>query len=349
VFGAPTHTISLVKTPKKILIVKPSSLGDVVHSLPFLYSMKSCFPRSEIHWVIAKGLEGLLDGNPMINRLIVINKDVWKKISHAADTVREVRRLFKEIREERYDLVVDLQGLLRSGLITMASSAPARIGFTEAREGSSFFYTDKVRGGKGRHAVDRYMKIAVALGCEKVGAVFPFPPFKNGDSWVRSFKRDLKEYVVIVPGARWETKIWPAENFGKVASLLPVRSVVVGSSADIGIGEKIVSSSRGRAVSVAGKTTLTELIEIMKGARLAISNDSGPMHIAAAFGVPVVAIFGPTSPERTGPYGSSHVIIRSGAACAPCFKKKCADLKCMKEVTPEEVGKRVRELFEALN
>jgi heptosyltransferase-1 len=349
VFCEPAHKISLVKPPRKILIVKPSSLGDVVHSLPFLSSVKSCFPNSEIHWVIAKGLEGLLDGNPMVDRLIVINKDLWKKISRAADTVREVRGLFREIREERYDLVIDLQGLLRSGLITMASRAPVRIGFAEAREGSRFFYTATVRGGKDLHAVDRYLKIAVALGCEADDSVFPFPLIENRDSWVKAFKRDLNEYIVLVPGARWATKIWPAENFGRVASLVPVRSVVVGSGADKGIAEKVVESSHGKAVSLAGSTTLTELIEIMRGARLVISNDSGPMHIAAAVGVPVIAIFGPTSPERTGPYGSSHVIVRSGAACSPCFKKKCRDLKCMKEVTPEEVGKRVRSCLKSLN
>jgi heptosyltransferase-1 len=343
VLGAPAHSISLLKTPRKILIVKPSSLGDVVHSLPFLNAVKLSFPNSEIHWVIAKGLEGLLDGNPMINRLIVINKDVWKKISRTVDTLVEVRRLFKKIREERYDLVVDLQGLLRSGLITMASRAPARIGFTEAREGSTFFYTAKVRGGKDLHAVDRYLKIAAALGCEADGSAFPLPLIKESDSWVKAFKSDLKEYIVLVPGARWATKIWPAENFGKVASLVQVPSLVVGSRADRGIADKVVEASRGRAVSVAGKTSLMELIEIMRGAKLVISNDSGPMHIAAALGVPVVAIFGPTSPERTGPYGGPHVIVRSGAACAPCFKKKCRDMKCMKEVTPEEVGKRVKE------
>lgn len=335
-----------MKSPRKILIVKPSSLGDVVHSLPFLSSIRSSFPKSEIHWVIAKGLEGLLDGNPMISRLIVINKDVWKKISRAADTVLEVRRLFKEIREERYDLAIDLQGLLRSGLITMASRAPVRIGFTEAREWSSFFYTVKVRGGKDLHAVDRYMKIAAALGCE-TAAVFPLPPVGNRDEWLKSFRKDPDEYIVIVPGARWETKIWPAAYFGEVASLVPVRSVVVGSSADKGIAERVVESSRGKAVSLAGSTTLTELIEIMRGARLVISNDSGPMHIAAAVGVPVVAIFGPTSPERTGPYGGSHMIIRSGAACSPCFKKKCRDLKCLKEVTPSEVYRKVRHLLAA--
>lgn len=341
------HKKSFVKLPRKILIIKPSSLGDVVHSLPFLNAVRHCFPESEIHWVIAKGLEDLLEGNPMVGRLIAINKDLWKKISRAADTARDVKRLFGEIRKERYDLAIDLQGLLRSGLITMASGAPVRLGFAEAREGSRFFYTDRVKGGRDLHAVDRYLKIAAAMGCESDKTVFPLPPFKNEGSWVRSFLKDLGEYAVLVPGARWKTKIWPAENFGKVASMIPMRSVVVGSSADTEFANEIVSSSRGRAVSVAGKTALTELVEIMRGARLAISNDSGPMHIAAAVGVPVIAIFGPTSPERTGPYGKSHFIVRSGAKCSPCFKKKCADLKCMKDVTPEEVGKKVSELLGA--
>jgi len=339
----------LRKPPGKILVVKPSSLGDVVHSLPFLNALRSCFPRSEIHWVIAKGLEGLLQGNPQIDRLIIINKDVWKRISRAADTVREVGVLFREIRHERYDLAIDLQGLLRSGLITMASRAPVRIGFAEAREGSRFFYTDKVRGGKDAHAVDRYMKIAAALGCEEGRIVFTFPPGGKSIDWRKLLDNTPGGYVVIVPGARWETKIWPAENFGKIASLMPVPSVVVGSGGDAGIAGEVVESSQGRAVSVAGRTNLTELIEIMRGAMMTISNDSGPMHIAAALGVPVVAVFGPTSPERTGPYGSSHVIVKSAAVCSPCFKKRCADLRCMKEITPEAVYERVKDLLKSVS
>ena len=110
--------ISYKQNPQKILIVKPSSLGDVVHSLPFLNAMKTCFPEAEIHWVIAKGLEGLLDGNPMIKRLWVINKDAWKKIDNAKNTVTEIRNLFKGLKKEKFDLVIDLQGLLRSGIIT---------------------------------------------------------------------------------------------------------------------------------------------------------------------------------------------------------------------------------------
>ncbi len=328
-------------SPKKILIVKPSSLGDVVHSLPFLNAVKSGFPKAEIHWVIARGLEGLLEGHPMIDRLIIINKDDWKRPAKAGKTAAEIGRLFRSLRDERYDLVVDLQGLFRSGIITAATGAPMRIGFEEAREGSRFFYNRRVRGGRETHAVDRYLKIAEALGCDAGEAVFPFPVVKREAGEASELRASLQGYAVMVPGARWETKVWPAENFGRIASALPWKTLVVGSRADSEKAEAVVRASGGKAISVAGKTSLGELIEIMRGARLVISNDSGPMHIAAGFNVPVVAMFGPTSPRRTGPYGKGHIIIMSDEDCAPCFRKRCADMKCMKGITVAKVLEKI--------
>jgi len=330
---------------KKILVVKPSSLGDIVHSLPFLNSIKTCFPKAEIHWVIAKGLEGLLECHPMVDRLIVINKDMWKKLSMLTDTIKEVKQLLKEIRNEGYDLAVDLQGLFRSGIITMATRAPVRVGFAEAREGSSLFYNVRVKGGKDLHAVERYMKVAGALGCDEKNILFPFSLCGSGTKNLADIKGGIKEYAVIVPGARWDTKIWDAGNFGRIASLLPMQSFVIGSRSDQLIAEKVVQSSGGRAISLAGRTNLKELIEVMKHACFVISNDSGPMHIAAGFQVPVVAIFGPTSPVRTGPYGAGNIVIQSGAACAPCFKKKCSDLRCMTGITVETVYENMRNII----
>ncbi|MEW6109368.1 MAG: lipopolysaccharide heptosyltransferase I [Nitrospirota bacterium] len=328
---------------KKILIVKPSSLGDIVHSLPFLDAVRSCFPQSEIHWVIARGMEGILEGHPMIDRLIIINKDMWKKISKTGRTIKEAGNLLRTLKKENYDLVVDLQGLLRSGIITMATGAPFRVGFEEAREGSRVFYNRKVKGGKDIHAVDRYMKIADYLGCNTEKIIFPFPLMKNDLLQIKEIKRNLKEYIVIVPGARWETKKWPADKFGELAGRLSVKSVVIGSKADAGLAEKVMEASAGKAVSMAGNTNIRELMEIMRDARLVISNDSGPMHIAAGFNIPVVAIFGPTSPLRTGPYGDGHIIIKSDAECSPCFKKRCRDMKCMKEITVDYVHERIRD------
>lgn len=330
---------------RKILIVKPSSLGDVVHSLPFLVAMKTCFPKAEIHWVIAKGLEGLLEDHPMIDRLIIVNKDLWKNLSRAGNTLKEIRELFKQLRHEKYDIVVDLQGLLRSGLITMATHAPQRIGFSEAREGSRLFYTKKVRGGRDIHAVDRYMKVADELGCDVRDRVFPFALFPSDGE--KAGKREaLAPYAVLVPGARWKTKIWPAESFGKVASMLPLRSVIVGSSSDRAIANEVVSHSGKKARSLAGETSFKELIEIMRHAEVVITNDSGPMHIAAALNIPVIAIFGPTSPKRTGPYGAGHIVLQSPADCVPCFKRECKDnIRCMNEITPDAVYQAVLEVL----
>ncbi|MBI5638894.1 MAG: lipopolysaccharide heptosyltransferase II [Nitrospirae bacterium] len=330
------------KTPEKILIVKPSSLGDVVHSLPFLDSLRACFPKAGIHWVIAKGLEGLLEGHPMINRLIIIDKDRWKRFSDLRGTMRELRDLFTELKQERYDIVVDLQGLLRSGMITMSTGARVRIGFDEAREGSRNCYTRRVKGGRDIHAVDRYLRIAEALGCDTENVTFPFP---LRAATVDNPLRDEKDYIVIVPGARWNTKIWPAEGFGRLAAMLSLKSVVVGSKGDALIAEEVVKASGGKAVSLAGRTTLAELVDIMRNAGLVISNDSGPMHIAAGFHVPVVAIFGPTSPLRTGPYGKGHAVITSDVRCSPCFKKTCRDLLCMKGISVDDVYEKVREIL----
>jgi lipopolysaccharide heptosyltransferase I len=330
------RNLKLSAPPKKILVVKPSSLGDVVHSLPFLNVLRETFPKSEIHWVIAKGLEDLLRGHPMINKIWVINKDMWKKLSHIHDSLYELRILLKGLKEENYDIVVDLQGLLRSGIITAFTAAPLRVGFQEAREGSRFFYTHRIKGGKDIHAVDRYLKIAAFLGCDITEVCFPLPLYADS-SLVTRYSLPTNNYAVIAPGARWKTKRWPPEKFGELTSLLPLQTVIVGSKGDEGIAEEVVALSKGKAMSLAGKTNLRELIEIIRGARVFVSNDSGPMHIAAALGVTVFAIFGPTDPVRTGPYGKGHIVIKEDISCAPCFRRCCHDLKCMENLSAEKV------------
>jgi heptosyltransferase-1 len=329
---------------EKILVVKPSSLGDVVHSLPFLNAIKTCFPAASIHWVIAKGLEGIFEGHPMIDKLWIINKDDWKKIGNLKVTANELKELFKNLKKEKYDVVFDLQGLLRSGIITSATGARARVGFKEAREGSRFFYTHKVEGGKNIHAVDRYLKMAQFVGCDISDIIFPLQVPTGTSSCIAGLPPDQK-YAVIVPGARWKTKKWPAEKFGKLSSRLPLKSIIVGGRDDKNIADEIVSLSSGRATSLAGKTDLIELIEIMKHARFVVSNDSGPMHIAAALGIPVFAIFGPTDPGKTGPYGKGHIVIMENVPCAPCFRRTCEDLKCMNSLSVEKVYRIISNRF----
>ncbi len=333
--------LKLKKPPRKILIIKPSSLGDVVHSLPFLNALRDSFPRAEIHWIIAKGFEGLLEGHPMINKLWIINKDDWKRIRGARATIKELRSLFKSLKAEKYDLVIDLQGLLRSGILTKATGAPVRVGFKEAREGSRIFYTHTVKAGKDVHAVDRYLETAKFLGCDISDIKFPFPLSFNSQRLTLKLQFPEK-YALIVPGARWETKRWFPERFGQLASMMQVESIIVGGESDADIADIVVRNSDGNAISAAGKTTLKELIEIIKNARFVVTNDSGPMHIAAALNVPVFAIFGPTNPLRTGPYGRLHVIIRKELECSPCYKKNCRTVQCMEMISVREVADAIR-------
>ena len=324
-----------------MLIIKPSSLGDVVHSLPFLSVMRESFPRAEIHWVIAKGLEGLLENHPMVQKLLVINKDQWKEMKSIRGTVSEFKSLLGALKGESYDIAVDLQGLLRSGILTAASKAPVRLGFREARECSRLFYTQSITGGREIHAVDRYLKIASALGCDARTVEFPLPLVKESLK-IRQLKQEIGEYAVFAPGARWKTKQWPAERFGRLSSMISIPSIIIGSGADEALAKEAAAHSKGKAISMAGKTDIKELISLIRKAVFMVTNDSGPMHIAAACGVPVVALFGPTNPARTGPYGRGHIIIRGDSACAPCYKKKCKDTRCMDSISVDQVYEKIQ-------
>lgn len=335
--------LQLRQPVRKLLIVKPSALGDIVHALPFLDAVKSSSPSTEVHWVVAKGLHDLLVDHPLVDRLWVIDKNKWKRPGRVTETFRELRQLSRALRDERYDAVVDLQGLFRSGLIAALSGVRYRIGFAEAREGSRFLYSHRVTGGRDIHAVDRYLKVAAFLGIHPTRVRFPL----YGAALPPSVAAMLPErYAVIAPAAGGEAKRWPAERFGQLAVRLPFPSVVIGSPADAPVASAVAAASGGKAVCLAGKTDIRQMITVIRGARCFISGDTGPMHIAAALGVPLFALFGPTNPVRTGPYGSGHTILTSGLPCLPCYARKaCNNWRCMTEITVDTVWDAIRRSF----
>lgn len=335
------------KIYRKILIVKPSSLGDIVHSLPLLNVIRNDFNFAKIHWIIAEGFESLLENHPMIDKLWIIKKDKWKDLRKIKHSFLEILELCSQLKNESYDMAIDLQGLFRSGFLLKASGAPIRIGFSEAREGSTIFYTHKIEGGREIHAVDRYLKIASALGCNIDDIRFPMPLIIE-PLWIKKIISETGQYAVIIPGARWATKKWQPDKFAMIAKKLSYRSLILGSKQDMEISDYIQANSGGKALSMAGKTDLKELIILIRNAKFLISNDSGPMHIAAACGVPVIAIFGPTNPLRTGPYGSNHIIVQSNLPCIPCYKRKCKTIKCLEDITVGMVSDAVRFIEEQL-
>ena len=333
----------------KIIVIKPSSLGDVIHALPFLKAVKDSFPDAQIDWVISRNLKGILEDNPLIHELIILNKDSWKSIRNIPQTVSELTALNKKLKSKRYDIVVDLQGLLRSGLIAFSTPTTLKVGFADAREGSKYFYDKKISVNGRIHAVDKCIAAAVAIGAESAKAQFPLHVAPESRKKIRKLLGDIKDYIVIVPSARWVTKRWPADNFAALISKIPIPCVISGSRSDREISQNIIDSLPDKkATDLCGKTDLKELTALIAGAKAIVTNDSGPMHIAAALEKPTIALFGPTDPVKTGPYGwqtnNNLKVISAELPCSPCRRKKgCRDFICMSRICVDEVFEALKE------
>lgn len=322
---------------RRILIVKPSALGDIVHSLPFLYAVKRGFPQARVDWVVAHGLHTFLEGHDLIDKLWVIKKDRWKDRKRLIKTLGEINGLRNRLGRQGYDVCIDLSGLFRSGLFSWFSRAPVKLGFRQSDEGSPFFYTHKIHGSMKIHAIDRYLKIAEFMGCPTDDIVYPFAPYDPNPPILRDLPQT---YAVMSPSAGKPANRWQARKFGELAARLPLPTVVIASAAEAPIAEEVVARSNGRAISVAGKTGLKELLGVIGKAEFFVCNDTGPMHMAAALAVPVFAIFGPANPIRTGPYGSIHTVLQKAFPCIPCYAKQpCTrhNFQCMETLGVDEV------------
>lgn len=337
-----------------ILIIKPSSLGDVIHALPLLKALRDQYPDSKIDWVISSALVELLDKHPMIDDLIIINKDSWKDIYRLPETLKEIKRLIRQLRARYYDMVIDLQGLLRSGIIAGITKSQVKIGFANAREGSHLFYNKKILIKDSLHAVDRYLGVVRAVGVEVREVEFPIVVDKDAENRIRDITR-RNQYVLVFPSARWLTKRWPMERFASLISEIKMPVIISGSEDDQPLCDNIIRLAKEinnstDVINLCGRTRLGELIALINNARLIITNDSGPMHISAALNRPTVAIFGPTDPEITGPYKwkekNNISVINAKVDCSPCRKKKrCDHLSCMMKISVDGVREEVMRLL----
>jgi len=334
----------------KILIIKLSAIGDVVQTLPALEAIKKTYPDSEITWVVEEAAAGILDGHPLINRLLVSRRKSWIRMlknpltfGHGAG---EIVRFIRELRSIQYDIAVDFQGLLKSGILIGLARAKRKIGFDRTRELSYLFLNERLPAYDiEKHALERYLDVARYLGAKDPSPLCTLPIEHElilMRDKIKAMNPDSKPLVVMNPVARWQTKLWPESSFAGLADRL-VREkgafvIFTGSKDDRVAIERIISMMSGSAINWAGETTLKELAALASLAEHFITTDTGPMHLAAAAGAKVVALFGPTAPWRTGPYGRSHTVIRTGIDCSPCFKRDCDDqMKCMTGITVEEV------------
>ena len=340
-----------------ILIVKLSAIGDVIHTLPSLSALRKLYPEANITWVVEEDSSDIIKDHPYLNRVIVSHRKRWmadlKRPRRAIRTIREIKAFIRTLKGRSYDLVIDFHGLFKSSLIVLLSGGKRKLGYDSMQELIGLFLNDKIYEDMGKHAVDRYLDFLRYLGADVDNAEFLIPVQEENRNRVKNLLTinniDRKErFVAVNPVAFWETKLWEDDKFARLCDRitkdLKAKIILTGNRSD-GMIEHIQSLMSNPSVNLGGQTTLRDLAHLYKLSSVVITTDSGPMHIATAMGIPVVVLFGPTDPLRTGPYGGGHVVIRKEMSCSPCFLKKCSSRKCMEEITVEEVFQAVEEII----
>jgi heptosyltransferase I len=329
--GVPSRT--------RILLVKLSSFGDVLHALPTLAALRSAYPQAHITWLVEAAYAPLLAGHPALD-------EIWEAPrlhlgERGAANRARLRRLLRLIRAQSFDLVLDLQGLLKSALWVALAQSPRKLGYDRTRELSYLALSERVPPyDPEAHAVQRYLNLAHYLGAPVGESQFHLA-FDAGVNIAGLIpEENERPLVVLHPGARWASKLWRPASWAQLADWLEQQGFLValtGSRADEPLVSEIIKSTPAPVLNLAGSTSLAQLAAILRKTRLAVTTDTGALHLAAALGTPVVALFGPTAPWRTGPFGQGHQIVRLDLACSPCYKRHCRQPRCLTDLTPEMV------------
>ena len=333
-----------------VLLVRLSAIGDVVHALPALAALKRHRPETHVTWVVERGAAALLQHVHGIDRLIEIDTRSWRKQLLRASTRETVAARLSALRSERLDVALDMQGLLKSGVVAMASGAPRRVGFETSalREPASrVFLNEQVEVDPAQHVIEKNLALVKHLGVDTSGP-YEFPIVVPDDD-MRDVESRLPSgpFAIINPGGGWWTKMWPAERFGALADQVMEEQGLV-SLVTYGPGEEelaqtVVNSSRHDA-AIAFPTSLIQFVALTRRASLFVGGDTGPLHIAAASGTPIVGIYGPTSPLRNGPFAEADVAVgREDIGCrVDCYRRTCGNWICM-EIPVETVQRAVAE------
>jgi heptosyltransferase I len=345
---------------RRILLVKPSALGDVVHTLPVVATLHARYPQVALDWLVEEEAAPLIAGHPAVSELIVSGRRRWlRALRHPAaapGALWAMAGFARRLHCRRYDAVLDLQGLLKSALYVAAAGAPIRVGLADAREGARLAYTHRVPvPPQPVHAVERYLALAAAVGADRAVREFTIPLAAEEKAAAALRVREMpRPLAVLHPAGRWPTKLWPVERWRALATALAGEGwgvLVTGSAGDAAVTAAITDGVGPACRSLAGLLSLKQLAAVLGSADVMVSVDSGPMHIAAAMGTPIVALFGPTDPGRTGPLGR-HTILRKPLPCSPCLSRRCRIQEtnlCMRALGTSEALAAAHELAGAGN
>ncbi len=365
----------------RILLIKPSALGDVVHTIPVLVKLRARYPRARIDWLITPENAEIVRCHPALSNVVLFARRDFSKRGRRWRAFLSFFDLLKQIRRAKYDLVIDMHGQVRSAFFALITGARVRIGFDRpikrtltvsaehdlknvpshgwrgAREGSWIAYTHRIPiPTLDVHAIDRYLWVGELLGFDDTP---PDLTIYLSPETIRNVDRLLSEkgvsasqpLIVLVPGTIWETKHWTIEGFAGVARQFLHDGYAValaGTKRDEQRSRQIAAAAPG-ACDLSGKTTPADLAALIRRAEVTVTNDSGSMHVAASLGKPMVSIFGPTNPVHIGPYERPDSVVRVDLPCSPCNYRRLSqcpyDHACMKQVTSAMVVERVQKIL----
>jgi heptosyltransferase-1 len=345
--------------PRRLLIVRLGSMGDVIHTLPAATALRQAFPEASLGWVIEERWAELLCAlpeprsgprsprRPLVDRVHTVNTKTWRRSLLSIQTWEQIGAGLSELRAQQYDVAVDFQGAVRSALLARWSGASVVYGVAQPRESvASMFYSRQVIA-RGNHIVEQNLSLAEAVAHRRLE--MPNPEFPYDSDVEKKCEQRLRanagDFVLLNPGAGWGAKQWPAERYGYVARRLAeddLKSLINFGPGEESLVRAVESASGGSAKGI--PCSLTELIALTRRARLFIGGDTGPMHLAAALGIPVVAIFGPTNPARNGPFGTCSIVLRSPSSPTTHSRRAQADPGIM-EISADEVVDAARKLL----
>jgi 3-deoxy-D-manno-octulosonic-acid transferase/heptosyltransferase-1 len=338
----------------------------VIHTLPALIAIRRHYPRAHITWMVEEDAADLVVGHRALDRVLISKRKKWLKElrgPHWRAQLKNILQFITTVRDTRYDLVLDFQFLLKSGLLIGLTRAVRKIGFDrgmEHMEHSYLFLNERVPPVDMEvHALDRNLMLLRHLGIYDEKIEYQLPLSASDHLWVEKYLaqegyQPQRPLLAINPVAKWDTKLWSPAKFAQLADRLihayDAAVVLSGGPQDQALTAEIQAIMTHSAINAAGKTSLKTLAALYQKTAMVITTDTGPMHLAAAVGTPVVALFGPTAPWRTGPYGSGHVVVRRPLKCSPCFKRQCPikTHECLRQLSLEQVFEMVEKRLKGI-
>lgn len=336
--------------PQRILLLRTSALGDVVHSLPVLHALRRHFPEARIGWVVEEGLAPILAGLSALDTVLPVRLRVWRRRPFAGATRREVAAFRREVGRFSPDLALDLMGNHKAGVLaalTRLSGCRVRLGAArpDRREPSSALWINREVPLRGEHAVDRNLSLLAGLGLPAEPADF------GGTALFPQSPPEPGSFVLVHPGAGWANKVYPPGHWGEVLRRLReqtgLASRVAVARGEEALAAAVVAASGG-AAEVAPAPDLAHLASLLRGAKLVLGGDSGPIHLAHALGTPVLMVLGPTDPRRHGPYGAPGHALSKTLPCSFCYRRFGETKACLLEISPARVAERARDVLAGL-